>query len=245
MSYDIEKGFTNPADADPEKMCYIIKVCAALINNYYKSNPSNRILAAGAGGGLETYLLFNEFNVLTVGIDKNIDLKSTNSYRKACRVNIQDISSLAFPGHTFSLVYCYHVLEHVNNPSRVLQEFYRVLIPGGVLFIGFPNKHRLLAYIGTNSKTTLPEKIFWNINDYIKRLTGRFENKYGAHAGFTEKEFYAMAAERFTNIVPLRNQYIFTKYHQLKRAQQFIEYTNLSEVLFPSNYFICIKDQLA
>ena len=41
------------------------------------------------------------------------------------------------------------------------------------------------------------DRIKWNINDYKYRLRGKFENKFGAHAGFTEKEFIKDASQCF------------------------------------------------
>ena len=46
---------------------------------------------------------------------------------------------LPFSDQTFDVVYSFQVLEHVQNPFQVLQEAWRVLKPGGMLYINAPN----------------------------------------------------------------------------------------------------------
>jgi SAM-dependent methyltransferase len=132
-------------------------------------------------------------------------------------------------------------LEHVSDHLAVLKELWRVLRPDGVLFIGFPNKHRLFSYIGTSQKVSILEKIKWNLNDYLYKLKGQFENKYGAHAGFTEREFLSDSIGIFREVRPVRNEYMLIKYASLQFFMRFSAYIGLGEILFPSNYYICIK----
>ena len=243
--YQKEIGYSPLSCVDLEKMKCQIKICRELIDGYYKAQPQDKILVAGTGEGDEAALLFNEFKVLTVGIDLNIKFSGFKASQGGFFLQMQDLSSLAFSDNSFSFIYCYHVLEHVNDPKAVLKELHRVLKPEGILFIGFPNKHRLIAYTGTSQKTTLKEKIIWNINDYRFRMKGKFENKYGAHAGFTENEYIQIASTSFHFTIPVRNQYILIKYKRFEKLGRLIIMSRLSEFLFPSNYFICKKEYMA
>ena len=232
----------SPLDlVDQDKMLRVIRVNKRIIDQYLPAGKGETILVAGAGMGHEAVLINQEFQQKTVGIDLNID--SNNLFPKSLDLLLQkqDLTSLAFDEDTFNLVYCYHVLEHVADHMAVLKEIYRVLKPGGVLFIGFPNKNRLISYIGTSQKASGLDKIKWNINDYIYRLQGKFENKYGAHAGFTEKEFIKDASSVFETIDPVRNRYMFLKYPNLGVLMNCVIKIKLEEFIFPSNYFICIK----
>jgi ubiquinone/menaquinone biosynthesis C-methylase UbiE len=139
------------------------------------------------------------------------------------------------------LIYSYHVLEHVADPSVVLGELNRVLKPGGALFIGFPNKNRLLSYIGTSQKASALEKLKWNVNDYWFKLQGKFENRYGAHAGFSEAEFLSMARAVFSSVHPVRDRYMLYKYSGISWLIRAMIGSRTSEFMFPSNYFICMK----
>lgn len=230
----------SPLDlVDHDKLLRVIRVNKRIIAEHLQTEDKGMILVAGAGSGYEAVLINKEFQLKTFGVDLNIDLNNQFPKSLDFLLQVQDISSLAFAENTFNLVYCYHVLEHVPDHMAVLKEINRVLIPGGILYIGFPNKNRLISYIGTSQKVSGLEKIKWNINDYKYRLQGKFENVYGAHAGFTEKEFIKDASSVFETIYPVRNQYMFLKYPNLGVVLTFIVKTKLEDFLFPSNYFIC------
>lgn len=49
-----------------------------------------------------------------------------------------------FPENTFDVITCWHVLEHAAEPRRLLEECYRILRPGGWLFLATPNLHDYL-----------------------------------------------------------------------------------------------------
>ncbi len=210
--YDKAIGYSPLECVDAQKMGRLIEICKKIISDYYLTKPSDTVLVAGAGSGQEAILIKKEFQLRTIGIDININPHRLNYHEQGLEFLIQDLTNLAFRENVFPIVYCYHVLEHVMDHMLVLGELHRVLKPGGVLFIGFPNKHRLISYIGTSQKASAFEKIKWNMLDYSQRLKGKFENKYGAHAGFTEKEFMVDASNIFTAVQSVRNQYLLMKY---------------------------------
>lgn len=51
-----------------------------------------------------------------------------------------DITAIAEPDDHFDLLICYHVLEHVENDRKAMQELHRVLKPGGKALIQTPFK---------------------------------------------------------------------------------------------------------
>ena len=42
-----------------------------------------------------------------------------------------DITDIQYPDHCFDVVYCSHVLEHVDDDRKAMREFWRILKPGG------------------------------------------------------------------------------------------------------------------
>lgn len=49
-----------------------------------------------------------------------------------------DICELPFCENSYDLIFCNHVLEHIPNDRKAMQELYRVLKPGGVAILQIP-----------------------------------------------------------------------------------------------------------
>jgi SAM-dependent methyltransferase len=49
-----------------------------------------------------------------------------------------DITDLKLEDNLFDLIICYHILEHVNDDRKAMAELFRVLKPGGNLFLQTP-----------------------------------------------------------------------------------------------------------
>lgn len=239
--YDEVIGYASLDTVVETRMRAVVEVNLNVSRMYTDFIKEGRILVAGAGSGLEAILVNEIFQQETIGVDLNISVQNWQIDHPSLNLFVQDISKLGFADDTFSFVYSYHVLEHVTDPNLTLQEMARVARPGSVVFIGFPNKRRLVSYIGTTNNESILTKIKWNLNDLRYRLVGKFENHYGAHAGFTQKEFIQMAAKFFSSVNPVRDQYMMAKYPRLKRFLQFVNCIGLSEIIYPSNYFICVR----
>jgi len=56
------------------------------------------------------------------------------------RLLVSDAQYIPFRDETFDFIICWHVIEHVPNPKKALEEIGRVLKTGGVFIIGVPNE---------------------------------------------------------------------------------------------------------
>lgn len=54
---------------------------------------------------------------------------------------------LPIPAESFPVVFCSHVLEHVDAPIKLLRECHRVLMPGGRLILGLPIETSIVNWI--------------------------------------------------------------------------------------------------
>jgi SAM-dependent methyltransferase len=233
-------GYSSLDAIDAKKTAHILRVNKRIIEGYRQIRRTDLLLVAGAGNGLEAVILNKVFGTKTFAVDLNIG-DSVRANNKEVAFDRQDLSDLRFPEGEFDVVYCVHVLEHVNDHIQVIKELHRVTKPNGLMFIGFPNKNRILGYIGTNDSASILQRIRWNLHDYKDRIRGKFENRLGAHAGFTQKEFLRDAGAFFSRINVVRNEYMLRKYLKYEMLVKFLIATGLAEITFPSNYFVCIK----
>ncbi|MFC7357684.1 class I SAM-dependent methyltransferase [Jejudonia soesokkakensis] len=49
-----------------------------------------------------------------------------------------DICKLPFKDNSFDIIFCNHVLEHIPDDTKAMQELYRVLAPGGMAILQVP-----------------------------------------------------------------------------------------------------------
>ncbi|NJX14527.1 methyltransferase domain-containing protein [Tamlana crocina] len=61
---------------------------------------------------------------------KNLDYTTTDLLSPIADVKA-DICNLPFDDNTFDVIFCNHVLEHIPDDTKAMQELYRVMKPGG------------------------------------------------------------------------------------------------------------------
>jgi SAM-dependent methyltransferase len=64
-----------------------------------------------------------------------------------CSVHATTLRQAAFPSSSFDVVTLMDVIEHVPDPKELAEEIYRILRPGGILFIVTPNFASFFARI--------------------------------------------------------------------------------------------------
>lgn len=68
---------------------------------------------------------------------KNIDYTTTDLFSPLADVKA-DICDLPFKDNSYDLILCNHVLEHIPDDTKAMQELYRVLKPGGMGIFQIP-----------------------------------------------------------------------------------------------------------
>jgi len=96
-----------------------------------------------------------------------------------------DLHHIPLEDQRFDVVFCNHVMEHVDDPIQCMKEIYRVMKPGGWAIMQVPqDMSRELTY--EDPSITSPEereKHFWQ-KDHV-RLFGRDYPQWLEKAGFT------------------------------------------------------------
>jgi SAM-dependent methyltransferase len=122
---------------------YVVEVALQELADLLPENARRPrlILDAGCGPGVSLPLLdrlFQPEKILAIDIDPLEIARSQRQVpRCACRVDVQrgDVGRLDLADESVDLVLCHQTLHHVVRQTMVLQEFYRVLAPGGTLLL--------------------------------------------------------------------------------------------------------------
>ena len=99
-----------------------------------------RVLDAGCGVGWGSQVLL-DYGAGSVD-EVDIDESAITELIRRCpagRFVQADLTNLPFPAHHFDVIACFEAIEHVEDPLRGLDEFRRVLAPGGIVLVSSPN----------------------------------------------------------------------------------------------------------
>jgi ubiquinone/menaquinone biosynthesis C-methylase UbiE len=232
-------GYAVDEDVNSVRHLEKATIVREILNTILNKQIIKDILIAGCGSkGDEAKAFQKVFNQHVTGVDISLPMSEVVENDDLNLLNA-NLTKLPFDNDDFSFIYCYHVLEHVDDPKAVLQELKRVLRNDGVIFIGFPNRYRIVpSYFSSNLKISVFKILKYNLRDYWHKLTGRFKNEYGAHAGFSEKEFLYMASTLFTNVLPIRGKWIELNYSKYYWIFKIAKKLKLDEIMYPSNYYL-------
>lgn len=191
--------------------------------------PENsKFLDVGCGAGYSMKMACEDLHCQCTGIDPMPGGHGVGRYASLDESLdiVQGVSeNIPFEDGSFDVVYSSHVLEHVGDESKALQEMKRVLRDDGVLIIGMPTAY--MAHIN-------------NISQIIFTSHQRFFNVL-----FGWIPFITTGKTHFVNMfVPVSHSYpraktIFydMRHYRIKKWQQTVETEFLVEqVLRPARY---------
>ena len=213
------------------------EVLAGIVRDRARA-PIRRFLVVGCGSGKEAAVLAAELGAQAVGVDLHSRFDPAAALRAELRQG--DATHLEFADRTFDFVYSFHVLEHIPDYSRALDEMRRVLAENGVYCIGTPNRLRWVGYLGS-AGVPWRDKLRWNLADWKARLRGRFRNEFGAHAGFSATELKAALAKAFGNAEEISPRYYLGVYRRQAWLVKLLLHSGLGRFLFPAVYFMGAK----
>lgn len=129
---------------------------------------------------------------------QNLDYTTTDLFSPLADVKA-DICDLPFKDNSYDVIFCNHVLEHIENDKQAMSELYRVLKPGGWGIFQIPqDSNKEDTY--ENSLITSPEERREHFGqydhvriyglDYFKRLEkiGFVVEQFKTTNHFSEKE---------------------------------------------------------
>lgn len=102
---------------------------------------TDTILDAGCGQGLAFVLLEQHFQLKTIiGVDidmEQISLAPEAAKRCQCEVKLENgtVYHLNSSDSSIDMIFSHQLFHHISNQNRVLEEFFRILMPGGIILI--------------------------------------------------------------------------------------------------------------
>ena len=103
---------------------------------------------------------------------KNLEYTTTDLFSPLADVKA-DICNLPFDDNQYDVILCNHVLEHIPDDTKAMQELYRVLKPGGMAILQIPQDLKRATTFADDTITDQKEraKIFGQY-DHV-RIYGR------------------------------------------------------------------------
>ncbi|MFW5762523.1 MAG: class I SAM-dependent methyltransferase [Cyclobacteriaceae bacterium] len=121
---------------------------------------------------------------------KNLDYITADLESPLAKVKM-DIHQIPFAENTFDVVFCNHVMEHVDDDLKAMREIYRVLKPGGWAIIQSPQDYKRETTLEDPEATTAAqrEKLHGQ-NDHLRTYGADYPKRL-SKAGFqvTEDDF--------------------------------------------------------
>ena len=130
------KGTYNP------KIKHIYRAANVAVERYKRLDAhlagKKNVLEIGSGGGEFSYLLTKKgFDVSAIEPNEGYGNYSKEQYD--LNVQIGFAQNLEFAAETFDFITMSHVLEHVDNPTTMLEKLRTWLKPNGILALEVPN----------------------------------------------------------------------------------------------------------
>ena len=177
--YTIRTDYFNPDRYKGQEQHIICPVCESLPRHRilatwlesHKSELKGKILYFAIEDGICSWFKRNGIDVTTADLYTDADLKL-------------DIENTGLADGTWDLIVCNHVLEHVNDYRKALQELHRILKADGRLIVSFPIDE-ILETVKEDRTADEKERIrsFGQIDHW--RLFGRDSKAMLRAAGFT------------------------------------------------------------
>ncbi len=105
------------------------------------NQKGKKILDAGCGEGHLIYKMWEVLNNQYYGIDITpVAVKNAKIRCPFADIKEGDMLKMGYANNFFDIIICTEVLEHIPEFKLVLKEFKRILRPGGLLIVSFPNE---------------------------------------------------------------------------------------------------------
>lgn len=112
-----------------------------------------------------------------------------------------DITSIQYPNETFDIIYCSHVLEHVADDRKAIEEFFRVLKNNGWAILNVPINN---GQTFEDSSIVSPQERLkaFGQEDHVRRYGTDYVDRL-RDAGFVVEVFKASDLTNSTGVIKM------------------------------------------
>jgi SAM-dependent methyltransferase len=169
---DLRRAYDGAADRRDrrDKQPWKQKERAAFLRRLEQAS-CRRLLEIGAGTGQDSEF-FAAHNLDVVATDMSAAMVA-RCRDKGLHARVMDFSELGFPAGSFDAVYAMNCLLHVPNAElpAVLASIARVLVPGGLFFLGVCSGDERAGEGAATSDDHVPARFFsWRTDDQIAQF---------------------------------------------------------------------------
>lgn len=183
MSRGYQYDYASKMDAmyNTEGRSRKARTMVAVLRDHLGADLSSlKVLNVGGSAGIIDSCLAEHFGSVTgIDIDRDaIEHARRNFQRGNLHFAVGDALDLKYPDESFDVVICSHVYEHVPDARRMMDEIFRVLVPGGLCYFAAGN--RLMwnePHYGLPLLSMLPRPL---AHLYV-RLAGRADHYHELH----------------------------------------------------------------
>lgn len=138
-------------------------VVLKLIQEKQNSPADNKILNIGGGTGQVSAIYKN------IGFEVyNLDIEIALQDERNIKFDLNQGSNLPFPNEYFDIIVCQEIIEHIENPWKLLRDASRVLKKDGLIIVSTPNilslQSRLIFLFNGHFKWFTPDCFGYHIN---------------------------------------------------------------------------------
>lgn len=100
----------------------------------------------GSAGDLYTFMEWGAAAATGIEVDESLARLAkarfqATPFEELVSIQTYDGNILPLPSNSFDIVFSMHVIEHTKNVGLYLAELYRVVKPGGIIFLELPNRY--------------------------------------------------------------------------------------------------------
>jgi ubiquinone/menaquinone biosynthesis C-methylase UbiE len=212
-----------------------------------------KFLDVGCGSGYAMKLAKEDLGMEAYGIDPNPGAhgvgRNDTLYMDGLQIQQGFSEDIPFPDGSFDVVYSSHVLEHVKDTDKTLQEISRVLKPDGVIIIGMPTA--TMAFVNAITQylfTTHQRAVNVFLSGVINVGKGSFKEIFlpPSHSHTGKSVFFDMRYYRVANWEKMLNRYIVVEKRISPLLYPYPEFRQLFRPVKLNNFgssvfFICRK----